>query len=141
MAALFHNMNSPQMHFAVGMICSGALWLLVLVVRPGWWHYMPLVMTAGGVWAEGPDLLLLFKYYPSIHLGLIDGEPLSETLHGKWANLFFFHGWIDQSGDGDAVRGWVISVVLYTFWIAVLIAYVARLRRRGAKTVKTTGGE
>jgi hypothetical protein len=117
-----HNWDSPQMHFAVGMVCAGALWLLVLLARPAWWVYLPLVMTAGGLWAEGPDLPLLFKYYPSLGLGLVRGQHLSETLHGRWANLFFFHGWIDRSGDGGALRGWVIATVLYNACFLALLA-------------------
>jgi hypothetical protein len=133
MPGLIHNMDSPQMHFAVGMLCAGLIWLLVLLVRPAWWLYMPLVMTGGGLWAEGPDLPLLFHYYPSLRVaGWIRGNGWSESLHAWWPNLFFFHGWIDQSGDGGAVRGWVIALVLYVVWIAILLVYAHWLRGQAA---------
>lgn len=134
MQGLIHNMDSLQMHFAVGMLGAGLIWLLVLLVRPAWWLYMPLVMTGGGLWAEGPDLPLLFKYYPSVPGSRwLGGQGLSEALHnGGWANVFFFHGWIDQSGDGGAVRGWVIALVLYVVWIAILLVYAHWLRGQAA---------
>jgi hypothetical protein len=124
------NLDSPPMHFAVGMLCSGVLWLVLLLLWPRLWIYWPLVMTAGGVWAQGPDVPLLAKFYPGVfaHRGL-GGQSLSETLHdGWWANLFFFHGWIDQSGDGGAVRGWAIAVALYTISVGALVIYAHWLR-------------
>jgi hypothetical protein len=123
-------MDAPPMHFAVGMICGGLLWLPVLLVRPRWWIYMPLVMTAGGLWAEGPDLPLIPIEYPSIPgSSLLRGHGWSDTLHGEWANLFFFHGWIDRGGEGGMLKGWVITIALYAGWIVVLIGYIFRLRR------------
>jgi len=131
MAAWFHDMDSPPMHFAVGMLCSGVLWLLVLMLRPRWWLAMPLVMTAGGIWAEGPDIPMAAKYYPSLPgAKWISDQAFSTTLHGDWANLFFFHGWIDQSGTGGFDRGMAIIIAIYVFWIVVLTAYVRPLRRR-----------
>lgn len=133
-SSLFQNMDAPPMHFAVGMICAGILWLPVLLVRPDWWIYMPLVMTAGGVWAEGPDLPLIAAEYPSLPGStLIRGQDWSDALHGKWANLFFFHGWIDRGGDGGMLRGWAITLALYAAWIVVLIGYIVRLRRHVAE--------
>ena len=131
MADWFHQMDSPPMHFAVGMLCTGAIWLLVLPFRPRWWLYMPLVMTAGGIWAEGPDLPLAAKYYPSVPgAGWISSQHLSEVLHGEWANLFFFHGWIDQSGNGGSERGWAIALSLYNLWLLVFVAREWARRRR-----------
>ncbi|MBL7140966.1 MAG: hypothetical protein ISS74_08660 [Planctomycetes bacterium] len=130
MAAWFHNIDSPPMHFAVGMLCSGALWLCVLLVRPRWWLVMPLVMTAGGIWAEGPDIPMAAKYYPSIPgTQWISDQALSTTLHGEWANLFFFHGWLDRSGAGGADRGMAVIIAVYVFWTLVLTVYAHRLRR------------
>jgi len=129
MPAWLRNLDSPPMHFAVGMLCAGASWLLVVVFRPRWWVYGPLAMTIGGLWAEGPDLPLLFAYYPSLPGSRwISGQRWSDALHKDWANLFFFHGWIDKSGDGGTTRGMAITIALYTVWIVVLVAYIHWLR-------------
>lgn len=131
-ASLLKNLDSPPGHFAVGMVCAMVLWLPVVAFRPRWWLYTPLVMTLGGLWAEGPDLPLLFKYYPSLIGGTPRGEGLSNTLHGKWADVFFFHGTIDRSGDGGMLKGWALTIGLYAAWSAVLIGYALLLRRRMA---------
>ena len=125
MPSWMQNLDSPPIHFAVGMLCSGVLWVFVLLFWPRLWIYWPLVMTAGGIWAEGPDLPLLTKFYPSLRLGhWISGAAWSRALHEGWPNLFFFHGWIDRSGDGGAGWGWAITVAIYAGWIAILVAYI-----------------
>lgn len=131
MESWFRNMDSPPMHFAVGMVCGGALWMLVVLIRPRWWVYTPIAMTLGGLWAEGPDLPLLFHYYPSLSPDWVRGNGWSEALHGKWANLFFFHGWIDTSGEGSMVRGWALTIALYGGWCAVFMVREWLRRRTG----------
>lgn len=133
MLSWLHNADSPPMHFAVGMLCAGAIWMVVLLVRPRWWLYMPLAMTAGGIWAEGPDIPLLAKYYPSLPgVHRVRGQARSESLHGEGADLFFFHGSIDRSGNGGSTRGCAIAVGLYNAWLCLFVAreWMRRRRRR-----------
>ena len=132
MLSWLHNADSPAMHFAVGMLCAGAIWMVVLLVRPRWWLYMPLVMTAGGLWAEGPDIPLLAKEFPNLPgVHWLGGKALSESLHNEGADLFFFHGTIDRSGNGGSVRGWAVGVGLYNAWLCLFVAREwARRRRR-----------
>ncbi|MBE3123385.1 MAG: hypothetical protein IMZ65_01105 [Planctomycetes bacterium] len=102
-------------------------------MRPRWWLYMPLVMTAGGIWAEGPDIPLLAKYYPSLPgVHRVRGQARSESLHGEGADLFFFHGSIDRSGNGGSTRGCAIAVGLYNAWLCLFVAreWMRRRRRR-----------
>jgi hypothetical protein len=127
----FSRMDSPPMHFAVGMVCGGAIWLLVCLVRRRWWVYGPLAMTLGGIWAEGPDVPQLAAMYPSIPgARWISNQHLSTKLHGDWANVFFFHGWIDRTETGGYDRGFAIAVALYLAWSVALIWAIRRRNRR-----------
>jgi hypothetical protein len=132
MPAWMQNIDSPSIHFAVGMVCGGAIWLLVLLVRPRWWLYMPLAMMVGGLWAEGPDLPGIFKEFPSLAVAdWIHGRQWREAMHAGWPNVFFFHGLIDKTGTGGGTYGFAIAATLYTAWIIILVAYIRRLRRAG----------
>jgi len=132
MLAWMQNIDSPAMHFAVGMVCGGTLWLLVLLVRPRWWLYMPLAMTAGGVWAEGPDLPAVVREFLSLlATSWTHGREWREAMHAGCPNVFFFHGLIDKTGTGGGTHGFAIAATLYTAWIIILIAYIRRLRRAG----------
>jgi len=134
MGTWLQHMDSPQMHFAVGMLCAGAIWLVVISLRPRWWLYMPLVMTAGGIWAEGPDIPLMAKYYPNLPgVHRMQDDALSETLHTQRPNVFFFHGWIDRSGTGGSDRGWAVVLGLYNAWLCVFVAREWLRRRRGRR--------
>ena len=56
-----------SMHFAVGMCGTGVIsGLAALALRRGY-RWLPLAMTAGGVWALVPDMPRLFRVdFPSL---------------------------------------------------------------------------
>ena len=127
------DLDSPSMHFAIGMLGTLVLCLPVLVLRPGWWPFVPLVQTVGGVFALVPDWVYVLGYYPSLPFaGSVDFWAAKSALHGPIGNLFFFHSAIDRSGEGSFLRGFVLAVAQYNAWL-VLFALGSVLRRRRAR--------
>lgn len=106
------------MHFAVGMCGGGAVAAVggALLRRPirsirGW---LPLAMTAGGVWALVPDLPRIWREdFPSLPLASVLGSKgLERWLHGI-GDLFFFHARLDAQPRELALHGLVLILLLY----------------------------
>lgn len=116
-------MAFTTMHFALGMAGAGALACAgALLLRRGW-RWVPLVMTAGGIWACVPDFPRLFKEdFPNAPFAqTLSAKPLQQwlTTHGDW---FFFHRALDAQPKEYALHGLLIILMLYTVSVFLLAA-------------------
>ena len=125
---MLENLDSPSMHFALGMLGTFVLCLPLLALRPRWWPLLPLAQTVGGAFALAPDWVHVFGYYPSLPFAdSVDLGAVKSRLHGPLGNLFFFHSTIDTTGEGSFLRGFIITVAQYNLWLLILA--IASLRR------------
>lgn len=124
-------MAFTTMHFAVGMAGTGAIATVgALLLRRGW-RWVPLAMTAGGLWACGPDLPRLFKEdFPNAPFAhTLSARPLQAWLntHGDW---FFLHRMLDDQPKEYALHGLLGILLLYTVSCLALALANRRLQRR-----------
>ena len=119
----FSNLDSPSMHFAVGMFCAGVLCIPVLLLRPRFWPFIPLVQGLGGAFALVPDYTIILGSYPRLFSSLPDMGAVRRTLHGDIGNLFFFHTAIDRSGEGSFLIGFALTVLQYNVWLCIFVAH------------------
>lgn len=108
-------MAFTTMHFAIGMGCAGtAASIGCLLLRRGW-RWVPMAMTAGGIWACVPDMPRIFKEdFPSLPFAqTLSARPLQQWLntHGDW---FFFHRMLDDQPKEYALHGLFGILLLYT---------------------------
>ena len=101
-------------HFAAGMICGGAIAAGVCALRRRGWRYVPVAMTAGGMWAMMPDLPRLFREdFPSLPFAATLGtRALEKWLHGI-GDVFFFHNRLDAQPHQHALAGLFVIILLY----------------------------
>lgn len=130
-------MAFTTMHFAMGMVGSGAIATVgALVMRRGL-RWVPLWMTAGGIWACVPDMPRIFNEdFPSLPFAsTLSSRPLQDWLqaHGDW---FFFHRMLDTQPREFALHGLAIILTLYT--ISVFFLSVTHGRPRRAKPASQT---
>ena len=114
-------MAFTTMHFAVGMTGAGALATVGALVLRRSLRWVPLAMTAGGIWACVPDMPRIFKEdFPSLPLAeTLSAKPLQQWLNanGDW---FFFHRTLDQQPKEYALHGLLVILVLYTISVFLL---------------------
>ncbi|MFN3166749.1 MAG: hypothetical protein ACE37H_06765 [Phycisphaeraceae bacterium] len=108
-------MAFTTMHFAVGMAGAGTLAAVgALALRRGW-RWMPLALTAGGIWACVPDMPRIFKEdFPNLPFAqTLSSKPLQQWLnaHGDW---FFLHRTLDEQPKEFALHGLLVILTLYT---------------------------
>ena len=116
-------MAFTTMHFAMGMVGTGAVAAVgALVLRRGL-RWVPLWMTAGGVWACVPDMPRIFKEdFPNAPFAqTLSSKPLQEWLqvNGDW---FIFHRVLDNQPKEFALHGLALILMLYTvsvFFLAI----------------------
>lgn len=114
-------MAFTTMHFALGMAGTGAVaTVAALVLRRGL-RWIPLAMTAGGIWACVPDMPRIFKEdFPNAPFAsTLSAKPLQDWLqrHGDW---FFFHRSLDAQPKEYALHGLALLLLLYTVSIFFL---------------------
>lgn len=122
-------MSWTSMHYAVGMGCAGVVTgTACLIFRRGW-RFLPLAMTAGGVWALVPDMPRVFREdFPSLPFaGLLGSRSLEHALHGV-GDLFCFHGQLDTQPRELALAGLAIILILYNLSIGLLMFLEHRQR-------------
>lgn len=125
-------MAFTTMHFAVGMASAGALACTgALLLRRGW-RWVPLAMTAGGIWACVPDMPRIFKEdFPNLPFAqTLSAKPLQNWLNAN-GDLFFFHRMLDTQPKEYALHGLLGILVLYT-----VSCFLLALRRPFAPTIR-----
>ena len=117
-------MAHANLHMAAGMAVATAVTAWPVV--KAWWSEaamarpvarMLLASYGLGLWALVPNLATSAGLSPSIH-------------HAGWANIFLGHAWIDRRNDGGLLVGELVMVAVLVFHYAVLMAAIARARRR-----------
>lgn len=115
-------------HFAVGALFTV---LLVVILAP---HLLrsPTVVVAGGVWGMLPDT----------HWVLPVGAELVRSFHMTvWANLFWFHHFLDRADPTDSPKVAAATVILLLVVLSVSEWLVgSRAIVRVASTVEETHG-
>lgn len=117
-------MAHANLHMAAGMAAATAVmvWPVVrawrgeaALARPV--ARMLLASYGLGLWALVPNLVTSAGFSPSIH-------------NAWWANIFLGHALIDRRNDGGLLVGELVMVAVLVFHYVVLMAAIARARRR-----------
>ena len=130
-------MAFTTMHFAVGMAGAGSLASAVALVRWRGWRWLPLAMTAGGIWACVPDMPRVFRIdFP--FLGFADSlgsKSLEKSLHhhGDW---FFFHRMLDAQPKEFALHGLLGILVFYTASVFFMALTLRRRERQVRRLIR-----
>ena len=129
-------MAFATMHFATGMVCSGAAGVVLCTVLRRGWRWLPLGMTAGGFWAMVPDMPRLFREDFLRHVPVLNklgDKSLQNTLH-QYGDIFFFHRWLDthRTEDRLALQGMTIIIGCYVLSILMLMFMEWRSRNSEA---------
>jgi len=129
-----------SMHFAIGMACTGGVGAVACtVVRKGW-KWIPLAMTAGGMWAIIPDMPRLWRVdFPSLPLATTLGDKGLERWLHRWGDVFFFHHQLDLQPKEFALHGLIGMIFLYNLAILGLLWLNHRERARTARLISTNG--
>ncbi|QDU33484.1 hypothetical protein KS4_15340 [Poriferisphaera corsica] len=103
-----------SMHFATGMAGSALLTSTACLLFKRSPKYLPLIITAGGLFAITPDLPRIWREdFPSLPLASILGEKsLEQSLHNI-GDLFFLHATLDRQPHEYALHGLALIVILY----------------------------
>ena len=122
-------MSWTSMHFAVGMGCGGALaGTACLVFRRGW-RFLPLAMTAGGIFAVLPDMPRFFREdFPSLPFAGVLGLKSFERFLHRYGDLFCFHAQLDAQPKEYALAGLGIILILYNMALGLLMFLEHRQR-------------
>jgi len=121
-------MTSTSMHLAVGMACGGLAAVAFCLAMKRGWRWIPLVMTAGAIWAILPDL-------PAMMRQQLAWMPLSQTLGSQalenalasWGNVFFFHSALASSSADLSVVGFALMFLLFNLSMAGVLMLERRL--------------
>lgn len=108
-------MAFTTMHFALGMVGTGAVTAVAALVFRRGLRWVPLAMTAGGIWACVPDMPRIFKEdFPNAPFAqTLSAKPLQEWLQAN-GDLFFLHRMLDAQPKEYALHGLAIILFLYT---------------------------
>ena len=123
-----------SMHFAVGMGCVGLAGAGVCLLARRGWRWLPLAMTAGGIWAMGPDLPRMFREdFPNAPLARWLGHRDLQAFLNRHADWFFAHGQLDSQPKEFALHGLFLIIALYTLCILGLMWQSHRQGRKQRK--------
>lgn len=126
-------MSWTTMHFAVGMACGGAIGAAGCAIARRGWRWLPLMMTAGGVWANVPDMPRFWRVdFPWLPFGRLGSMEVERALHA-WGDLFFFHHTMDVQWRGLALPGLFLILLFYNVALVTLILLGRRAAHRAAK--------
>lgn len=114
-------MAFTTMHFALGMAGTGAATTVAALLFRRGLRWVPLAMTAGGIWACIPDMPRIFKEdFPNTPFAQnLSAKPLQQWLESN-GDLFFFHRMLDTQPKEYALHGLAIILLLYTLSIFFL---------------------
>lgn len=122
-------MAFTSMHFAMGMIGSGAIATAAcLSIRRGF-RWIPATMTIGGLWAVIPDLPRIWREdFPSLPLSsLLGSKYLEDQLHVV-GDLFFLHRALDRQPHEYTLLGLGLIILMYSLSTALLMYLEHRQR-------------
>ncbi|HAI12728.1 MAG TPA: hypothetical protein DCM28_13555 [Phycisphaerales bacterium] len=110
------------MHFAVGMAgATVATGVGCMIMRRGW-RWLPLSMTAGGLWAVIPDAPRLFREdFPWLPFAQTLGSKSLELKLHRMGDFFFFHKQLDIQPNEYALHGLLLMLLMYNIAIVVLM--------------------
>lgn len=103
-----------MVHFAVGLF-MGLLFLTVINLAP---QQEFLLMIASGFWGTLPD-----GHWVLLEVGLVDAAATWKAFHRTtWANLFWFHHFLDQHETGrNTLEGGIalgiLLLVAVGYWV------------------------
>ncbi len=119
------------MHFAAGMCGASVIGGAVSLIWRRGYRFLPLAMTAGGLWAMIPDLPRLFREdFPTMPLAKTLGSShLERQLHAM-GDLFFFHARLDSQPHEYALLGLFTTIVLYN--ISIILMLILEYRQRNS---------
>ena len=107
-------MSMAIAHFAVGAMATA---LLFTLIAPRLLH-SPTVLSAGGAWGMAPD----------VHWVLPTGSSLVRSFHmTPWANVFWFHHYLDRIDPTDS-REFAAALVVALVFVMAACELVTRLR-------------
>lgn len=126
-------MAFTTMHFAVGMAGAGAAAsVAALLLRRGW-RWVPMAMTAGGIWACVPDMPRLFKEdFPNAPFAeMLSAKPLQDWLQaqGDW---FFMHRSLDLQPKEFALHG--LAAILFFYALSCLLLAIRKPKQAEPRT-------
>lgn len=135
-------MAFTTMHFALGMVGTGAVVTIGALVLRRDMRWAPLWMTAGGIWACVPDMPRIFKEdFPNTPFAqTLSAKPLQQWLqaNGDW---FFFHRMLDEQPREYALHGLAVILMLYTVSVFFLALTHGRSRQGPKEQKIDTKGE
>ncbi|MEM9347734.1 MAG: hypothetical protein AAGB26_14070 [Planctomycetota bacterium] len=114
-------MAFTTMHFALGMVGTGAAATVGALVLQRGLRWVPLCMTAGGIWACVPDMPRIFREdFPNAPFAqTLSSKPLQQWLQAN-GDVFFFHRMLDSQPKEYALHGLAIILTLYTLSVLFL---------------------
>lgn len=126
-----------SMHFAAGMIGGGVLGVVGCAITRRGWRWLPLAMTAGGIWALIPDSPRLFREdFPRLGLAQSLGSKDLERWIHSFGDLFFLHARLDAQPREYALHGLALILLLYNASIVISLIADARRRRRERREIQ-----
>ncbi|MBL4701385.1 MAG: hypothetical protein JKX85_09010 [Phycisphaeraceae bacterium] len=110
------------MHFAVGMAGATAITGVSCMVMRRGWRWLPLSMTAGGLWALIPDLPRIFRedFTGLPFASTLGSKSLELKLH-RMGDVFFFHKQLDIQPHEYALHGLIMILLMYNVSIVALM--------------------
>lgn len=114
-------MAFTTMHFALGMVGTGAATTVAALICRRGLRWVPLCMTAGGIWACVPDMPRIFREdFPNAPFAqTLSAKPLQQWLQAN-GDFFFFHRMLDDQPKEYALHGLAMILVLYTLSLVFL---------------------
>ena len=110
------------MHFAVGMAGAAVITGVGCMIMRRGWRWLPLSMTAGGLWALIPDLPRLFREdFTSLPFASTLGSKALEIKLHRMGDIFFFHKQLDIQPHEYALHGLIMILLMYNAAIGVLM--------------------
>lgn len=116
------------MHFALGMVGTGAVTTVAALTFGRGLRWVPLCMTAGGIWACVPDMPRIFKEdFPNAPFAqTLSAKPLQEWLQAN-GDIFFLHRMLDAQPKEFALHG--LAIILFLYTVSVFFLTVTHRKR------------
>lgn len=125
-------MAFTTMHFALGMVGTGAVTTVAALAFGRGLRWVPLAMTAGGIWACVPDMPRIFKEdFPNAPFAqTLSARPLQDWLQAN-GDFFFLHRTLDAQPKEFALHG--LAIILFLYTVSVFFLTVTHRKRPALK--------